>query len=140
MFLFSKSADYYYDVDAIREPFADAHQGRDGSKKKSQRNRGGRTDGYTKPNGIDPSANGGRNKRSVWLISAQPYSGAHFATMPEALVEPCVLAGAPIGGITLEPFCGKWHRVERRAPPRAGIVRNRIEPGIHRTRACPGAR
>lgn len=48
----------------------------------------------------------GANKRSVWTIATRPYSGAHFATMPEALVEPCILAGCPLGGLVLDPFCG----------------------------------
>jgi hypothetical protein len=93
VFLLTKSESYYYDRFAILEPFADARQGRDGSKKSRERNRGGRNDGFTKPNGIDPSANGGRNKRSVWTIHAQPFKGAHFAVFPEALVEPMILAG-----------------------------------------------
>jgi len=48
----------------------------------------------------------GANKRSVWTIPTMPYAGAHFATFPEALVEPCILAGCPIGGLVLDPFIG----------------------------------
>lgn len=47
-----------------------------------------------------------RNKRSVWTIPTAPYSGAHFATFPERLVEPCILAGCPIGGLVFDPFIG----------------------------------
>jgi DNA modification methylase len=47
-----------------------------------------------------------RNKRSVWTISTMPYPDAHFATFPEALVEPCILAGCPLGGLVLDPFIG----------------------------------
>jgi site-specific DNA-methyltransferase (cytosine-N4-specific) len=47
-----------------------------------------------------------RNKRSVWTIATQPYSEAHFATFPEALVEPCILAGSKVGDTVLDPFCG----------------------------------
>jgi DNA modification methylase len=47
-----------------------------------------------------------RNKRSVWTIATQPYSEAHFATFPEALVEPCILAGSKEGDTVLDPFCG----------------------------------
>ena len=47
-----------------------------------------------------------RNKRSVWEIATQPYSEAHFATFPEALVEPCILAGSKVGDTVLDPFCG----------------------------------
>ncbi len=47
-----------------------------------------------------------RNKRSVWTISTKPYSGPHFATFPEALVEPCILAGSRPGDIVFDPFMG----------------------------------
>ena len=47
-----------------------------------------------------------RNKRDVWSVSVKPYKGAHFATFPSALIEPCILAGAPAGGIVLDPFMG----------------------------------
>ena len=47
-----------------------------------------------------------RNRRTVWTIPTMPYSGAHFATMPEKLVEPCILAGCPMGGLVLDPFVG----------------------------------
>lgn len=47
-----------------------------------------------------------RNKRSVWTIATQPYPEAHFATFPENLVKPCILAGCPVGGIVLDPFSG----------------------------------
>jgi DNA modification methylase len=68
--------------------------------------------------GIEPSGNEAlpadeqgartltRNRRTVWTITTQPYDGAHFATMPEALVEPCVLAGCRLGGLVLDPFVG----------------------------------
>lgn len=107
VFLLAKDERYYYDHTAILEPFADERQGRDGAKAPSERNRGGRTDGFTKPNGVDPSANGGRNKRSVWTINTEPYPEAHFAVMPTALVEPCIKAGArPDTSVVLDPFCG----------------------------------
>ena len=47
-----------------------------------------------------------RNKRSVWSISTARFKGAHFATFPEKLVEPCILAGCPTGGTVLDPFMG----------------------------------
>lgn len=47
-----------------------------------------------------------RNKRSVWTVATQPYSGAHFATFPPALIEPCILAGSRPGDIVLDPFFG----------------------------------
>jgi DNA modification methylase len=47
-----------------------------------------------------------RNRRSVWTVTTQPYKGAHFATFPPKLIEPCILAGCPVGGTVLDPFNG----------------------------------
>lgn len=47
-----------------------------------------------------------RTKRSVWTVGSEPYSGAHFATFPTALIEPCILAGSRPGGVVLDPFFG----------------------------------
>jgi DNA modification methylase len=55
----------------------------------------------------EPAANGKlRNRRSVWSINTQPFSGAHFAVFPPALVEPCILAGSEPGDSVLDPFFG----------------------------------
>ena len=54
----------------------------------------------------DVGASETRNKRSVWTVATTPYSGAHFATFPRALIQPCILAGAPAGGVVLDPFFG----------------------------------
>jgi DNA modification methylase len=53
--------------------------------------------------GVHP---GGRNRRTVWTVTTQPYAGAHFATYPPALIEPCILAGSRAGDIVLDPFGG----------------------------------
>ena len=50
--------------------------------------------------------NSGRNLRSVWTIATEPYKGAHFATFPQALVTPCILAGSRPGDVVLDPFTG----------------------------------
>ena len=47
-----------------------------------------------------------RNKRSVWTINTQPTKEAHFATFPEKLVEPCILAGSKPGDTVFDPFMG----------------------------------
>ena len=54
----------------------------------------------------DVGAGENRNKRSVWTVATTPYKGAHFATFPPALIEPCILAGAPVGGVVIDPFFG----------------------------------
>jgi DNA modification methylase len=48
----------------------------------------------------------GGNKRDVWTIASEPCGDAHFAVMPRKLVEPCILAGCPAGGVVLDPFGG----------------------------------
>ena len=47
-----------------------------------------------------------RNRRSVWTVTTKPFNGAHFATFPPDLIEPCILAGCPAGGTVLDPFGG----------------------------------
>lgn len=54
----------------------------------------------------DVEYSGMRNKRSVWTVATQPFPEAHFATFPEQLIRPCILAGAPPGGKVLDPFGG----------------------------------
>lgn len=49
---------------------------------------------------------GRRNKRDVWTVSTNGFRGAHFAVFPEKLIEPCILAGSPLGGTVLDPFAG----------------------------------
>jgi DNA modification methylase len=110
IFLLSKSPRYYYDADAIREPHTlnDRVKGRkpnfaprkwlpEGGKISNNNRSGG--DGV----GFNPK---GRNKRSVWTIPTRPFKGAHFAVFPPDLIEPCILAGCPAGGVVLDPFMG----------------------------------
>jgi DNA modification methylase len=105
VFLLTKSQRYYWDADAVREPntagtisrlsSGPVQAKRDGPKNIVRMDGGGE---YKEANG--------RNIRSVWTIATQPYPGAHFATMPEKLVERCVLAGSKAGDIVLDPFIG----------------------------------
>ncbi len=66
----------------------------------------GQTVGTHRPDRKESEPDGMSNKRSVWTVATTPYSGAHFATFPAALIEPCILAGAPAGGVVLDPFFG----------------------------------
>ena len=153
IFLLTKSARYYYDQEAIREPIKNSSVARlsqdvdkqEGSvrtnggrktnrKMKAVRFGGTKAEGYGNPtysgkewkpkNLQDESrkprsmhvarANGegevvaefGANKKSVWTVPTQPYTGAHFAAYPPDLIEPCIMAGCPKDGIVLDPFCG----------------------------------
>jgi len=127
IFLLTKSDHYFYDQDAIREPFSASSMqnpllGDDEANKALRtRNRGGRTDGFTTaPGAMLGDALKGRNKRTVWTINPKPYQGAHFATWPEALVEPMVLAGSSAHGCCSECRAPYVRRVERTVPVDAG--------------------
>jgi len=97
IFLLSKSPRYWFDAKAIAEPFADERMGASGvvhgvpEAYAGAAGRGG-DQGLSKFNGADRT---GRNRRSVWTVATQPFSQAHFATFPPALIEPCILAGCP---------------------------------------------
>lgn len=140
IFLLSKSARYYYDAEAIKEPVSGtAHARGSGVNPKSRvphgwdtgpgdhRSRVGRYagNGVGFGHGYDEGARqrgrvrqnesfsgainelvDSRNKRSVWTVPTQPFSGAHFATFPEKLIEPCILAGSRPGDIVFDPFMG----------------------------------
>jgi DNA modification methylase len=100
IFLLSKSATYYYDAEAIREPEATATKDRyeyqfAGEKRKAIRDEQGIRIRGT-PDSFEYKE--GRNKRDVWTVPTAPYSGAHFATFPPALITPCILAGCPPAG------------------------------------------
>jgi DNA modification methylase len=119
LFLLTKSPAYHYDADAIKEPASDtSHPRGSGVNPKAGKNEGTgdrRKDGFNgrwrvKQNASFSAALRGtvetRNKRSVWTIPTEPTPDAHFATFPRKLVEPCILAGCPLGGVVLDPFGG----------------------------------
>lgn len=132
LFLLSKGPRYHYDADAIAEGMAlssvarlsqnvEAQTGSErvpgktngamkavgGARKRGVPPRHAAYGGTSDQSGLDTVDRGGRrNKRSVWSIATQPFREAHFATFPPALVEPCILAGAPAGGVVLDPFGG----------------------------------
>lgn len=130
LFLLSKGPRYYFDAEAIAEPLAvatisrlaqdvDAQAGSDrvpgktngpmkAVRKRADRFGGNKHNGSTTKHSDGSIYVGGetRNKRSVWEVTTQPFSEAHFATYPPALIEPCVLAGCPKGGTVLDPFGG----------------------------------
>lgn len=105
IFLLTKSSKYYYDFEAIKEPVSENTDWAYSTPDKAAR-AGITTNGTGKTTLRVCSEDGLRNKRSVWVIATQNYSGSHFATFPEKLIEPCILAGCPIGGTVLDPFGG----------------------------------
>ena len=103
VFLLTKSAKYYYDADAVKEPASNW-----GTRDRSEM-RKGTIDPKLKHHGLegkDWEDNPMKNKRSVWTVNTKGYNCAHFAVMPSALVEPCIKAGCPEGGVVLDPFTG----------------------------------
>jgi len=100
IFLMSKSARYYYDVDAIKEDTITPLRDREKNNGESAVD--------TKLRGCDSHCGTGenRNKRSVWTVTTKPFSEAHFATFPENLIVDMIKAGCPEGGIVLDPFMG----------------------------------
>lgn len=101
IFLLSKSKQYYYDADAIKEP-----ANPDTSKRDRDGTRLNNTPGRKRMGGLVVNDYETRNKRSVWTVSTKPFKEAHFATFPPDLITPCVLAGCPEGGTVLDPFSG----------------------------------
>jgi DNA modification methylase len=132
LFLLSKSQRYYFDQDAIAEGLAEAsisrlaqnvddQEGSDrvpgksngamkavgGSRRRGVPPRHAQYPESSDQRGLDDVGRGGkRNKRSVWTVATQPYKEAHFATFPPQLIEPCILAGSPVGGTVLDLFGG----------------------------------
>lgn len=102
IFLLSKSPKYYFDNEAIKEPATST----DNSERERDTTKLNNTPGRTKMGGLKTNSYETRNKRSVWTTSTKPFKEAHFATFPEALIEPMVLAGCPKGGIVLDCFFG----------------------------------
>jgi DNA modification methylase len=110
VFLLSKSARYFFDAEAVKEPAINSNPRKftDGGKDK-QRGHGRRHAGFNGRYTAKVREHGApetRNRRSVWTVATKPYSGAHFATFPPDLIEPCILAGSPRGGTVCDPFGG----------------------------------
>lgn len=101
IYLFSKQERYFYDAAAVKEPFT--------SEPTNKRQRGTeasqhRAIGQAQQAGVYGAH--GRNLRTVWTVATQPFSGAHFACFPPALVEPMIKAGSRVGDTVLDPFNG----------------------------------
>ena len=104
IFLLTKQPKYYYDNEAVKEA---------GNYEPATRDKS--AEGYTADYAFGDRFSSGarqygvagkRNKRSVWTVTTKPYKGAHFATFPPDLIEPCVLAGSKPGDTLLDPFNG----------------------------------
>ena len=139
IFLLSKSPKYYFDADAVKEPADPKNYRGNPSLRKVP-------PGQTKQGTLDAKRGRvlceTRNKRSVWNVAPKPFKEAHFATFPPDLIEPCILAGCPVGGTVLDPFMGAGttavvaERLGRRwvgselNPDYCNIAMNRINSGV----------
>lgn len=108
LFLFAKSERYFYDAaaiaeDAVGEPGGNVKPTK-GADDPRMRTRAGIHEYQQRAR--DAGRIEKRNRRTVWTVPTQPYHGAHFATFPEALIEPCILAGSREGDTVLDPFTG----------------------------------
>ena len=102
LFLLTKSPKYYFDAKAIEEPAKWERWGDQTENKKhsgTAKHLGGKTL-------AELPIRDKKNRRSVWTVATKPFKGAHFATFPPELIEPCILAGCPEGGVVLDPFGG----------------------------------
>jgi DNA modification methylase len=106
VFLLSKSERYYFDHIAIKEPVASSTIQRLSQPNLYNQIGSDRVPGKINGNMKAVGDTETRNKRSVWVVNTKPYKGAHFATYPEELIEPCVLAGSKFGDIVFDPFMG----------------------------------
>lgn len=107
LYLFSKQSRYYFDYLAIEEPAKYAGETRQTSKVfrrlEDARMGVGKSGGAREGVFVTRAT---RRKRSVWSVNPSPYKDAHFATYPQALIEPCIIASCPEGGTVLDPFFG----------------------------------
>jgi len=128
LFLLSKSERYCYDSEAMQEQAT----GRDPGNKKHKYEEAyvnSKTEEHRTKAGLnDVDARKTRNRRSVWTVSTRPYRGAHFATFPPALIEPCILAGCPKGGTVLDPFGGSGTTAEVALTNGRNVVLNELNP------------
>ena len=111
IFLLAAQPHYYYDAEAIKEPGVthtyDRRYGPGALPRHRAQEAWNQHGPFTPHHGFQAmDSSQGRNRRDVWTVATAQFSGAHFATFPEALVEPMVLAGCPVGGVVLDPFAG----------------------------------
>ena len=105
VFLLSKSERYYFDHEAMKEKAAQPVGEQKQTGQHKSRNPKGNGASAKSTLGSNQGAEF-RTRRSVWTVATRPYKGAHFATFPPALIEPCILAGSRPGDTVLDPFMG----------------------------------
>lgn len=107
VFLLSKSAKYFFNSEAMKEPAVCAGT-RPSAAKGSFQAKGEPMPGQLPFRAVTET----RNRRSVWSVATRPYKGAHFATFPPDLIQPCIMAGSRPGDIALDCFMGSGTTAE----------------------------
>ena len=110
LFLLTKQKKYFYDVEAVRVPYTEPLQRWGGTKLVKNENSTSKWDEGTGQNAyrersLRPNKNG-KHKRTVWRTATSYHKGVHCAVYPPSLIEPCILAGSPKGGMVLDIFAG----------------------------------
>lgn len=104
VFLFVKNNKYFFDSKSVKEPLSANSDVAYRKKLREKKNYNSKKDYKNNfPKSFDVEK---RSRRSVWSINTKPFNGAHCAPFPEALVEPCILSGCPVGGVVIDPFMG----------------------------------
>jgi len=103
IFLLTKNEKYYYDAESIKTESKPSGTRQTPHKRTTQDWEDG--SGLQAHGGFDKEYTKA-NKRDVWSVPVKSYPGAHFATYPTELIEPCVLAGCPVDGTVIDPFSG----------------------------------
>ena len=148
VFLLTKSERYYYDAEAVSEAAKYAGQtGYFAGPKNAARSvrTGGATGGNEKPGSGRVPVGPTRNRRSVWTVTTKPYSGAHFAVMPAALVEPCIKAGCPeqccsMCGAGYERITAKQKRFESGSGRSGNAIEGKQDLAASKTNSTPDIR
>lgn len=147
IFLLSKSQQYFYDAEAVREKSVTKNLPGQGitDTRLSHGTGGGNTGIASAMAKMKSGELTGRNKRSVWTVNTKPYKEAHFAVFPDDLIKPCILAGCPKGGIVYDPFGGSGTTAEvairagrnwiisELNPEYVNIANKRLEPYLTQT-------
>jgi hypothetical protein len=143
VFLLTKSERYFYDAEAVSEELS--------GKPHAPGNKCSTGGGHLRNDfGTDAmqrvwGASGRRNRRSVWTVTTKPYSGAHFATMPPDLVEPCILAGCPeqccpVCGAGYERITAKEKRFESGSGRSGNAIEGKQDLSAAQTNSTPDIR
>jgi DNA modification methylase len=134
IFLLAKSARYFYDAEAVKEPSCDPvgsaerYKASFGGAKNQELKDSGQVD--TRPIGMRDSFDGTRNQRNVWTLGPEPYSEAHFATFPTEIPRRAILAGTSARGCCPKCYAPWVRQIEKDNPPNDGTTDSQYAEGM----------